>query len=45
MFFNDKEYNKETGLNCLEHLIRNLNPEAITEDNADVTVKKILNIN
>ena len=42
MFFNDKEYNKETGLNCLEHLIRNLNPEAITEDNADVTVKKII---
>ena len=40
-----KEYNRSTGLNCLEHLIKNLNPEAITEDIANKTVKKLIECN
>ena len=39
---NKKEYNEKTGLNCLEHLIMNLNPEVITEDIANQTVNFML---
>ncbi len=35
---NKKDYNKKTGLNCLEHLIMNLNSHEITEDIAKNTV-------
>ena len=35
---NKKDYNKKTGLNCLEHLIMNLNSHEITEDIAGKTV-------
>ena len=37
-----KDYNETTGLNSLEHLIKNLNPEAITEEVANKTVQKIM---
>ena len=37
-----KVYDRNTGLNCLEHLIKNLNPDAITEDIANKTVQKML---
>ena len=40
-----KEYNEKTGLNCLEHLIMNLNPETITEDIANYTVNKMIYYN
>ena len=40
-----KEYNEKTGLNCLEHLIMNLNPEKITEDIVAITVNYMLYFN
>jgi len=40
-----KEYDRKTGLNCLEHLIKNLNPEEISENNANKTVKKLIEYN
>ena len=40
-----KEYNEKTGLNCLEHLIMNLNSEKITEDIAKITVNYMLYFN
>ena len=42
---NKKEFNRSTGLNCLEHLIKNLNPEAITEKIANKTVYKLIECN
>ena len=39
---NKKEYDEKTGLNCLEHLIKNLNPEQIDENIANKTVKIML---
>ena len=37
-----KKYNKADGLNCLEHLIIDLNSEKITEDIANQIVQKML---
>ena len=42
---NYKKYNKKDGLNCLEHLIIDLNPEKINEDIANKIVQKILKYN
>ena len=39
---NKKEYNEKTGLNCLEHLIMNLNSEEITENIANHTVSYMI---
>ena len=39
---NKKDYDEKSGLNCLEHLIINLNNEKITEDIANKTVKQLL---
>lgn len=37
-----KEYNEETGINSLEHLIRFFNPQEITEEIIENTFKQIL---
>jgi len=37
-----KEYNEETGINSLEHLIRKFNPKEITEEIIEETFKQIL---
>ena len=37
-----KKYDEKTGLNCLEHLIINLNSEKITEEISNETVKHML---
>lgn len=37
-----KEYNEETGINSLEHLIRFFNPQEITEEKIENTFKQIL---
>ena len=39
---NPKQFNKKDGLNCLEHLIKDLNSEKISDDIANKTVQKIL---
>ena len=39
---NPKKFNKKDGLNCLEHLIKDLNYEKISDDIANKTVQKIL---
>ena len=39
---NKKEYNEETGINSLEHLIRMFNPKEITEEIVEKTFKQIL---
>ena len=39
---NPKQFNKKDGLNCLEHLIKDLNFEKISDDIANKTVQKIL---
>ena len=42
---NPKKFNKKEGLNCLEHLIQDLNSDKITEDMSNKTVQKILGYN
>ena len=39
---NQKEYDEKTGLNCLEHLIMNLNSAEITEEVASQTVNYMI---
>ena len=39
---NKKDYNEETGINSIEHLIRKFNPKEITEEIIEKTFKQIL---
>ena len=42
---NEKKYDEKTGINCLEHLIMNLNSEKLTEEIAEKTVEQMLKFN